>query len=393
MESRSFDIIIAGAGASGLSLLWYLLHSEDRALRNKQILLADRQLSVIRDKTWCFWDGRFLPFEDLIHHSWKSLEVRAFGNTFTGTLSDYSYHCVKSDDYTARIFQLAREAGNVTLLEADILGFADAGGKAEMETSKGTFTAEMIFQSALKPPGLSTMKLDISLKQHFAGWHITSEKPVFDPEISTLMDFDVPQQSGVSFVYVLPFSRHDALVEYTIFSEELISDEGYAHGIESYIRERIELDSSQYKTIYTEKGTIPMEDRSYPARYCDNVWNIGTMGGLTKPSTGYTFTRIHRRNAEIAAALEAGKQPPDAAASPYRFRVYDMMLLYNLHHHPEISVTIFHELFRKNSFDNILGFLEEKTKFPQELKIFSSLPWKPFFKSIYALKHRIATGA
>lgn len=393
MDSRFFDIIIAGAGASGLSLLWYLLNSENKELRGKKILLADRHLRVSRDKTWCFWDDKNQPFNDLIHHTWESLEVRAGGNIFNGKLSGYHYHCVKSDDYTASILNLARDSENVTLLEADILGFSPNGDNAVMETSSGTYTGGMIFQSALKPPGLSTRKLDISLKQHFSGWHITSEKPVFDPKTSTLMDFDVPQQNGVSFIYVLPFSPHDALIEYTIFSEELISEEGYEHGIRNYIHNRLEIDSSQYETIYTEKGTIPMEDRRYPGQYCNNVWNIGTMGGLTKPSTGYTFTRIHKRSAEIVAALEAGLHPPTPAVSPYRFRVYDMMLLYNLHHNPDISIKIFHELFRKNSFDTVLEFLEEKTRIHQELKIFSSLPWKPFFKSIYAMKHRIVTGA
>jgi len=42
MTDDSYDIIIAGAGASGLSLIWYILQSE--TLRDKKILLLDLSL-------------------------------------------------------------------------------------------------------------------------------------------------------------------------------------------------------------------------------------------------------------------------------------------------------------------------------------------------------------
>lgn len=262
-----------------------------------------------------------------------------------------------------------------------------------MHSSEGSFTAGHIFQSALRPPGFHQLKLDLSLLQHFAGWHIRTEQDVFDPGTAMFMDFDVPQDNGVTFVYVLPFSKRDALVEYTLFSPEVISDEAYRQGLEEYIEQRCGLAPGSYEIEYTEKGVIPMEDRRYPARYCRNVWNMGTMGGLTKPSTGYTFTRIQHHTSAIADALSRGKNPPEKIMSPYRFRVYDMLLLYNLHRDPETSVTIFRELFRKNRFDRILRFLEEHTRFDQDLRIMASVPWMPFFRAIYGMKHRILTGA
>ncbi len=390
-SSRHFDFIIAGAGAAGLSLIWNFLSADE--LKEKSILLADRVLKPVRDKTWCFWDDKQHKFGDLIFHSWESLEVRALGAIFSEKLNDYRYHCVKSDDYAEKILEIARKSPNVTLLETDIQEFGYEDGRAVMRSSEGLFTAGHIFQSALRPPGFQKLKLDVSLLQHFTGWHIHTNEPVFDPAKATFMDFDVPQGNGVTFVYVLPFNRHEALVEYTLFSEELITDEEYEIGLKNYIDERLGLSSGQYAITYTEKGVIPMEDRRYPAQYCRRVWNVGTMGGLTKPSTGYTFTRIQQHSAEITRALVQGAQPSSRAMSPYRFRVYDMMLLYNLHRHPDTSIRIFHDLFLKNRFDRILQFLEEKTRFHQELKIMSSVPWLPFFRAIYKMKHRIFTGA
>ncbi len=389
--SRHFDYIIAGAGAAGLSLAWNFLRRE--GLRDRRILLADRSLQPLRDKTWCFWDDRHVPFDDLIHHTWDKLEVRVRNTLFSETLKKYRYHCVKSDDYAGKILELARQSPNVTLLETDIDGFEFESGTAVMHSTEGPFTAEHIFQSALRPPGFNRLKLDLSLLQHFAGWHIRTAEPVFDPESATFMDFDVPQKNGITFAYVLPFSSRDALVEYTLFSPEVITDEAYRQGLEEYIEERLGQPPGSYEIEYTEKGVIPMEDRRYPARYCRNVWNVGTMGGLTKPSTGYTFTRIQKHSAAIADALSRGKNPPSDIMSPYRFRVYDMLLLFNLHRDPEASLDIFYELFRKNRFDRILQFLEEQTRFDQDVRIMASVPWMPFFRAIYHMKHRILTGA
>ena len=390
-SSRHYDFIIAGAGAAGLSLVWNMLQRKE--LHGRTILLVDRTLKPVRDKTWCFWDDSHIPFEDLIHHTWNRLEVRARDSVFSETLQNYRYHCVKSDDYSGKILDLAGRSPDITLLEADIDGFAFESGVAEMKTSEGPFTATHILQSALRPPGFNKLKLDLSLLQHFAGWHIRTRDPIFDPGTATFMDFDVPQENGVTFVYVLPFSSRDALVEYTLFSSEVISDEAYKKGLEDYIEGRLGQPPDSYAIEYVEKGVIPMEDRRYPARYCRNVWNMGTMGGLTKPSTGYTFTRIQKHSAAIADALARGANPPSRIMSPYRFRVYDMLLLFNLHRDPDTAVTIFHELFRRNRFDRILRFLEEDTRFDQDLRIMASVPWRPFFRAIYHMKHRIITGA
>lgn len=392
MESSGhFDIIIAGAGAAGLSLLWNLIQREE--LREKRILLADRVLEPVRDKTWCFWDAPRVPFQDMVFHTWKMLEVRVGGCVFSEKLQNYRYHCVKSDVYAENILKMAREAPNVTLIEADIQDFSFVNGKAEMMSSKGLFTSDFIFQSTLRPPGFENLKLDISLLQHFTGWHIRSEKPVFDPDKATFMDFDVPQKNGVTFAYVLPFTRHEALVEYTLFSGELLSDEAYKEGLVDYLSTRLKLFHGDYEVLYTEKGVIPMEDRRYPAQYCPRVWNMGTMGGLTKPSTGYTFTRIHRQAAEITEALAKGNDPPAGPASPYRFRVYDIMLLYNLQRYPDVSLRIFHDLFKKNRFERILQFLEEKTRIDQDVRIMASVPWIPFLRALYKMKRRILSGA
>lgn len=389
--TKNFDVIIAGAGASGLSLVRNIL--EHDALKSCTVLLLDLNLSPTNDKTWCFWDASDLPDNRLIHHSWQTLEVRAYGDLYTEMLQDYSYHCLRSVDYTSAILKMARQSPRVTMMEASIHDFSSSGSQATVHTDKGDFTAPWIFQSALRPPGFENLWVDVSLKQHFLGAEIKSSKPVFDPEKVMLMDFDTSQKHGVTFFYILPFSETEALVEYTFFTDQLLSQAEYMAGIESHLFTRYGLESGQFSVTRTETGAIPMEDRRYPAWYKPRVMNIGTVGGLTKPSTGYTFTRIQRHCKAITEALAMDRVPPESNKSDYRFRVYDMMLLYLLDADPAMCKTIFHDLFKRNRFDKILRFLEEDTHLGEEISIFASLPYLPFFKAIYKMKHRIFTGA
>lgn len=387
----SYDYIIAGAGAAGLSLIWKMMKSD--FFSNKKILLIDQSLTPSNDKTWCFWDDTNLPDRDLIHHSWKTLEVRAFRNLYSEKLSHYGYHCLRSYDYTKAILEKAKKDPAVTLLETSIEDFSESGERGIVHTSNGKFTADWIFQSAIRPRSFHSQTVDVSLKQHFLGAEIETTRPAFDPEKVMLMDFDTSQKHGVTFFYILPYSENKALVEYTFFTEQILSEEEYQAGIEAHLSERYSLQPADYKVTRTEMGAIPMEDRRYPAWYNSRVMNTGTVGGLTKPSTGYTFTRIQSHCTDIITALEKNQTPPVSNKSLFRFRVYDMMLLYLLKAEPEVCKKIFHDLFKRNNFDTILQFLEEDTHLGQELSIFASLPYTPFFKAIYKMKHRIFTGA
>lgn len=390
-QKNSYDVIIAGAGASGLSLLWYLLNSE--ALKHLKILLIDKDLAPRDDKTWCFWDSGNFPIENIYHHTWENLQVNAYSESFKDELCHYNYHCIRSYDYAEKILKLAKASDRVELIETEITDFLNYKNKGVISTQYGKFEADIVFQSVLKPRDFQESKIDISMLQHFIGWEIEVNNNLFDPDTALLMDFDVDQKHGFTFIYELPFNKNRALFEYTLFSPDLLSDSEYEDGIMSYIKNKYGLSREDFKIVRKEKGAIPMEDRTYSSWYCPHVLNIGTVGGLTKPTTGYTFRRIHDRCQMIIEALENNNPIPDNPPSSYRFRVYDMMLLNILAKNTETSVRIFYHLFRNNRFDRILKFLEEKTSFHQELAIFSSLPYTPFFKSIYDMKHRIFTGA
>lgn len=388
---ENYDYIIAGAGAAGLSLLAYLMDSPP-PLSEKKILVIDASFKPEADKTWCFWnqDHRFMK---LTHHTWNTLQVVSNGEVFKETLTNFGYHCIRSEQYRRHILERARQVEQITLLETGIHDFGEQKDGAIVHTSMGDFAAEWVFQSCLKPDSFHQAAVDSSLIQHFKGWEIETDRELFDPAAAWLMDFDTEQAGGLTFFYVLPFSRQTALVEYTIFSEQLLERNRYESALGLYLKQRFGLDRNDYKILRSETGAIPMEDRKVPGFYNRRTLNIGTVGGITKPTTGYTFTRAHQHSREIVRELAAGRNPAPWSGSPYRFRVYDIMLLYLLKHETGNSQHIFHELFNKNSIELLLRFLDEETKFTEEVSIFSKLPYAPFFRSIYRMKHRILTGA
>jgi len=386
-----YDFIIAGAGASGLSLLWQMLNS---SLKKKRILVVDQKKSARHDKTWCFWDLDQFPFTDLIQSSWNTLRViSADTSCLKEKPKTCQYHSLRSNRLQEFVIQYANSFKNVKFVEQTVSSISLSGNHAVLKTEYEEFSAEYIFQSVFKPSDHQSAKVDIALKQHFKGWEIETKKNIFNPDIATLMDFDIDRQNGFSFFYQLPVSENRCLIEYTLFTENILFDKEYDAAISRYISDKFGLHLSDYEILRTEFGVIPMEDRRYSSWYNRKTLNIGTTGGWTKPSTGYTFSRIQRRCRNIVKSLEKGERPEFLNSSAYRFRVYDMLILYLIKNYPDTSVNIFVTLFKTSGFDKILTFLDEKTTFIEELGIFKKLSYKPFFLAIYKMKHRILTGA
>lgn len=393
MSTRAhYDYIIAGAGAAGLSLLHSILSSP--TLKTKQILLVDQYLSPATDKTWSFWANQDEPVTKMATLRWKKVNVSAFNETFSTHLKGLNYYCIKSEAYTSALLTLAKDSPNVTRVKASIQQLIHLDNGVKVKTDAGVFTGEWCFQSVIQKKIIKKeSQKEIKLLQHFMGWEIEVNSPLFKENEVTLMDFDTPQGDGVTFFYVLPFSETFALIEYTMFSEKMCSDLEYEAEIREYLKQKYQLDENDYTIRRKEIGAIPMESVRLAGTLNPRTLNIGMVGGHTKPSTGYTFMRIQRQVHSIVKRLEKGLKPVHEGGSSFRFRVYDIMLLSILEKDPSMGVKIFHDLFKKNSMELIFKFLDEKTHILEELKIFSTLPYLPFLASIYRMRVRILSGA
>lgn len=385
-SAQSYDYIIAGAGCAGLSLAWFLVREGPN---NKKILIADQSLQPRDDKTWCFWSPRGIPDADLIDHEWKKLEIRTDDHHSVSGLTPYGYYCVQSDSYHRKMTSLLRESSNIDWLECRITDYEKHNNRARLHTSEGTFDADYIFQS-IRPVDIDAHELN--LKQHFIGWEISTKKPVFNTEAACFMDLSVEQREGITFMYILTYSENRAIFEYTLFSEHLLASEKYEAEIRQYLKDRFGLDENSYTINRKERGVIPMVDNGFRPVSNDRVINIGASAGLAKASTGYTFTRTHTVNREIVQLLNKGKPPIPRNPSSKRFRAYDILLLYIIKNHPASALKIFETLFRKNRLVAILKFLSEETHIGEEIKIFWTLPHRPFYKAIIGARKLLRTA-
>jgi lycopene beta-cyclase len=381
---RDADLVIAGAGCAGLSALWFAMHS---ARRGDRIVVIDRRVEVFDDRTWSFWGPPNAPFAALADRSWNRVgvafpghrSVQRIGRSRRGPSANRAYLRVRSRDYSAAILEAARRHRNVEFVEADIHSITEAGsGVAVVSTSVGDVRAPVVLQSVRPHPEAADATIRHPLRQHFGGWEVRTERPIFDPECVTLMDFDTPQHDGTAFYYVLPTSPHRALVEYTMFSEHPRGRRFY----DDHLRQHLDaLGSPEYEIERREYGVIPMEDRRHQQRSGDHVWNIGTVGGMTKPTTGYTFQRIHEQTQRLVEAWAAGVQPRPARSVGARFGFADRTLLNILHHHPELGRPVFERLFRTSSIDDVLTFLDERSTLPADCRMIAGLPWTPFLRA------------
>lgn len=378
--AENYDIIIAGAGLSGLSLAWYLAEGGYEG----KIVIIDATFAPANDKTWSFWTKDKPPFEDIIYKTWNSLYVSVLDYEHTFALKEYTYNAIRSGDFKEHVLSRIKKLPNVDLIEEGILDmFRKKKKKAVLKTkSGGTFIAKYIFQSVLPPTGLDRTKIKYPLIQHFLGWEIQSNQSVFDPDLPTFMHFDEDWNDGVAFMYTLPYSKNRALFEYTIFSKSMEEEELYEDKIVDYLRENYGLNENEYIVGRKEFGQIPMEDRPYLPWYDKRVMNLGTSAGLPKPSTGYAFMRIQKHVKLLAESLISGSRPVLPTHSKAQFRYYDKLLLHILSTSTTDGLNVFHDLFKNNSIQQVFAFLDEQTNFFEDLRIMNSVPYTPFLKAI-----------
>jgi len=375
------EIIIAGSGLAGSTVLRHLLSHP--STKDKDILVVDRDQAASNDKTWCFWSDEDDFTESLVAHSWKWITIADTTGVYRHKLEQHRYKCIRSVDYLQACRSVIDSHSNVARLNADILGFTKDETKSIVKTNSGDLRSTLVLQSVLKPEPIAKQRVSIVLLQHFLGWEIETTHDVFDPEVAMFMDFRTDQKHGFAFVYVLPYSKRHALVEYTLFTPSTLEMPEYETALHAYIRDVLRLSASSWKITRTEYGIIPMEDTKYPAWYTRGVLNMGMNGGQSKPSTGYTFSRVQRFAFEVAKSVTKRSMQDLSQQSSNRFMLYDRLILWLLRENPHVVPGIFVRLFKKNGADRMFTFLNEDSNFIEELSIMASTEWRHFFKAIW----------
>jgi lycopene beta-cyclase len=352
---KDFDYIIIGGGCAGLSLAYELqIHKK---LENKTLAIIEPRNGYKRDKTWSFWKIFSHHFDDCVIKNWENFSVNIPYETNHLKCNTYPYQSIDSGLFYEKINNKLKSNNNISFYK-DI-------NKINLDNS-------FIFNSV---PSIE-MKND-SLWQHFCGVEIKTKNNFFDDGIINLMDFDCEQRKSVHFFYTLPYTKNSALVETTWLSKiNDSSQKDYDGQIKDYIENHLNL--KDYVITYKEEGAIPL---FYPLNNPDkNKINIGTAGGMTRLSTGYTFLNIQEHSKYIRENIENIRNTKIfEIAKKYQF--LDMVFLKVLEKHPEKMPEIFFKMF-KGSPKTVIKFLSNKSNFLEDLSIILKMPKWVFIKAL-----------
>ena len=369
-----FRHIILGAGCAGLSLAWYLLE----AGVTEPILLLDQRQEYTNDRTWCYWGVEPTPFDDLAEFSWKAWEVISDQHQRANHQSTrYPYLFLRSGQFYRRVQDRIKDAPNVTLrLGQQVQGFEEVGGKVVVHTAEGSYTGHQLFNSVGMPSSsVPRERKEQPWLQHFRGTWIRANHPVFDATRVTLMDHRVSQKDGPHFMYVLPFSSTEALVENTYLFPTKVSPSRHHSEIADYLEYTYQLKSDDYEVLEEEAGAIPMGKNKTPKPHSERIQAIGVAGGAVRPSTGYAFMRIQRQCRQIAARVASGQRMTEKTLrfSPRKYDLFDEIMLRALSLSPHLAHTFFTTLFQHAATDSVVRFLCERSSLMDDAKIVRAL--------------------
>lgn len=374
-KENTYDIILCGGGASSLLLLNSIL--EDSFFKDFSILILEEQPKTQNDRTWCFWEPHAEPTVSPLDHQWNNAIFKSNGFLHPFSLAPFQYKMIRSKTFYAESYARISRSSNVELRYEKVTAVHQMNAFGRVETEKEKYAAQWVFSSLPTQVHLKQNRYPV-LQQHFIGWFVATEKEVFDPSKVTFMDFELPQKGNTRFMYVLPFSKTQALVEYTLFSAHLLEDNDYETAIQDYLKN---LGADNYKIEEKEKGSIPMTAYPFWKHNSTNILHIGTAGGWTKASTGFTFKKSMRKIEQLIPFLKTN-QALSTFEKKTRFDVYDMLFLDVLAKHNEKGAMLFQKLFEKNPAHRILCFLDDQTHFGQELLIMRSFPLGPFLRAL-----------
>ncbi len=379
-SSTQFDYIITGSGAAGYSLLLRMM--QHNFFHDKRILVIDHSVKTQNDHTWCYWEKSAGLFDSIVHTKWKQVDFYSKDYSARFDLDPYEYKMIRSADLYKFVQQKAASFLNIQFLTGSVSHIRNRENQVEVLVNETMYTSTYVYNSILFKNLLNDeakVPERIYLLQHFKGWFIQTTQPVFKTGVATFMDFRVSQKHGTTFVYLLPTSPKTALIEYTLFTENLLQPHQYDDALADYITNIIQI--PRYQIVEEEFGVIPMTDHPFKP-FDGNIINIGTAGGQTKSSSGFTFQFIQKHSDHIIAQLINGKHPGKFSDfKKWKGALYDSALLHVLKNKKMEGEQIFSTLFKENGVAALFKFLDNETTLLEDLNLLSALPVTVFLPS------------
>ena len=374
---KHYDYIFAGAGLSALMSVYKMVLSGK--FEDKNILLIDQDAKRTNDRTWSYWEKGAGKWEDIVFKTWDSAVFADAESRRVLHLKPYSYKSIRGLDFYKKVFDSISKEENITFINQKVTQIEGKSRFIVVKSESDSYSCDKLFNSIYDKTIVAKQVKYPVLQQHFVGWFVKSKQPAFDAGVATFMDFSVEQKGNTRFMYVLPTSETEALIEYTLFSADLLEKRDYEEAIEDYMQK---LGIIDYTIVEKEQGSIPMTCYPFWKKDTVDILHIGTAGGWTKASTGYTFRNADKKSDQLVAFLQKHSDLR-SFRKENMFWYYDMLFLDILYRSNQRGSEIFSSLFKKASPGIIFKFLDEETSFVEDLQVILSCPKRLFVSAFF----------
>ncbi len=368
MSRTSPPLVVVGAGCAGLSTVVALLDEGYDA----PILVLEARPALPRDRTWCFWDTGEVPWSHLATAAWRRWTIGGVEQA----AEQHPYLHLPSDVFSAAALRRLRRAAHVEVRFGVRVRAIRHGAPPTVVTDAGQVRAGHVIDARGVAHPAARAALRDGLTQRFRGQVVRTATPRFDAEVATVMDFTGDQADEVRFVYALPFSDREALVEDTSFSTAAVSAARRRSAIARWL-------DTPHEVLWEEHGVIPM----VPVRPDERpgVTVVGVAGGAARPSSGYAFVRIQRQALAVADAVCRGRHVSGPAALAHRRRdALDAVFLRVARREPAVCAAAFTGLAAGVGGDVLARFMNDASSAADDLQVAAAMPAAPFLRAARA---------
>ena len=370
-----YDLIIIGAGAAGLSLLLAL----DDAGNKKTVKLVERNIGPQSDRIWSFWNNDSVPdyLKKIITRQWQTWAISAYKNSYSMTDQYHQYCSIRSESMMQLALERVQKNNYFNIeFDCDVIAVESGNNHALVTTKDRQLTAQWVVDT--RPPRLKTQHN--GLLQSFYGEEIITEGDVFDPSSVKLMQQLARSELGIEFIYILPFSKNHALIEFTCFSPTSVDRIILQARLSSKIHEIV--GANEYRVARTECAILPMYciDENHNNKNKHLIYG-GIAGGAMRASTGYSFLACQRWATQCASELEStgllSALPPIATI----YQKMDVLMLAVLRDDLDIGVVLFVQMFKKVKPARFARFMTEQATAFDLFCVVWAMPKRAFIRA------------
>lgn len=365
------DVAIIGAGIAGLCLATQLKRANPKVAVT---LVGPPDLRHQRICTWLSSNEPYPPFlEPCIDKHWDTWRFRdKAGIGHRQQAETIRYVAIDGKRLKGQLEEHAGLLGVRRIDERCVKVQRRDDGYRIMCNQQTAYSDQLV---DTRPPVIP----DKTIKQQFVGHIIRCNRP-HDHTSPTLMDFTATPvaNDGLTFIYTLPLSDHELLIEATTFSPTLQAHSDYETCINEWITNNLALTHS-WTHIESESGVLPMG----PIEPIDDtLLQCGVAGGAARASTGYAWHGTQRQLTHLTQVFSQTGRLSSKPVYSHRARLMDAVFLRVLRHQPQAIYTLFIAMAQGLKGDTLAQFLCDEGGWNPSLQTIMVAPKWPFIRAL-----------